>query len=585
MKIIAHHVRDVILNALSTCIGQKALQEHLPYLSVVSANPKFGDFQWNDAISLYKAIGSSLQVGSPKELAELVKSHIVSPTFSTVNVSPQGFLTVTLSKEFLEEEIRNLCKNGVQVTQAPKGFRVAVDFSSPNIAKEMHVGHLRSTIIGESLCRILELHGYDVLRINHLGDWGTHFGLLVEYMLEKHPDFMTNVPSISDFTQFYKEAKTLMDADAEFKARSRKRVVMLQSGDELSIKVWKLLCDISEREFAKIYKMLDITIENRGESFYNDMIPHVVNELREKNLVVESEGAQCIFTSVSSVPLMAIKSDGSYGYDSTDLACIKYRIQELGSKWIIYVTDIGQSEHFMKIFEAARMAGWTKVGSEEVRIDHLGFGMVQDASGNKFKTRSGDTVKLITLLDEAVSRATVELEARIKARMEEGETDTDVNIKEVAQVLGYGAVKYFELRQTIANNYKFSFDHMLDPRGNTAVYLLYAYARICQIFHKAGIDPESLQPEQLNLTHPAEIALAKNILRLPAVLKQITVDFLISKLADFVYTLSVEFSAFYKQCKVIGDANETTRLLLCHATKTVMKTAFQLLGIKPLDRI
>ncbi|GBE61674.1 arginyl-tRNA synthetase family protein [Babesia ovata] len=539
----------------------------------------------NDAIALYKAIGKELSVGSSKELAELVKTHISTPSFSSINVSPQGFLTVTLSKGFVEDEIRSLCKNGVTVEQAPKGCRVAVDFSSPNIAKEMHVGHLRSTIIGESLSRILEFHGYDVLRINHLGDWGTHFGMLVEYLLAKHPDFMTNVPSISDFTQFYKEAKALRDADEEFKAKSRKRVVMLQSGDEVSLKVWKLLCEISEREFGKIYEMLDITIENCGESFFNDMIPHVVKELQEKGLVVESEGAQCVFTKINDVPLMAIKSDGSYGYDSTDLACIRYRIQELKSSWLIYVTDIGQNEHFMKVFEAARMAGWTKLDGKEVRLDHLGFGVVQDASGNKFKTRSGDTVKLVTLLDEAVARATAELQSRINARMEEGETDIDINIPEVAKILGYGAVKYFELKQTITNNYKFSFDHMLDPRGNTAIYLLYAYARICQIFHKAGIDAESLQPEVLDLSHPAEIALAKSILRLPAVLNQIKADYLISKLADFVYTLSVEFSSFYKQCKVIGDPNETTRLLLCHATRTVMQTAFQLMGIKPLDRI
>ncbi|GIX64560.1 arginyl-tRNA synthetase family protein [Babesia caballi] len=577
-SIVAQHVKDVIKNALHSCIGQQVIQEHLPSLSVVPANPKFGDFQWNDAIALYKAIGASLDVKSSKELAELVKGHISTPSFSAVNVSPQGFLTVTLSKEFVEGEIQNLCKNGVTVQQAPKGFRVAVDFSSPNIAKEMHVGHLRSTIIGESLCRILEFHGYEVLRINHLGDWGTHFGMLVEYMLEKHPDFLTNVPSISDFTQFYKEAKALTDADAEFKARSRKRVVMLQSGEEVSMKAWRLLCEISEREFAKIYKMLDIRIENCGESFYNDRIPHIVRELQEKNLVVESEGAQCFFTPVSEVPLMAIKSDGSYGYDSTDLACIKYRIQELRCKWLIYVTDIGQSDHFMKVFAAARMAGWSKLEDEEVRLDHLGFGMVQDASGNKFKTRSGDTVKLVTLLDEAVARATVELEARIKARLEEGDTEVDVNVPEVAKLLGYGAVKYFELRQTITNNYKFSFDHMLDPRGNTAIYLLYAYARICQIFHKAGVDPATLRPEALDLSHPAEVALAKSILRLPAVLNQIMADYLISKLADYLYTLSVDFSAFYKQCKVVGDPNEATRLLLCLATKTVMKRRLAVQG-------
>ncbi|KAK1938655.1 putative arginyl-tRNA synthetase [Babesia divergens] len=581
MKVIAHYVKEVISAALHKCIGEQTVQQHLKSISVVAANPKFG----NDAISLYKSIGSTLSVGSPKELAELVKSHINTPSFSAVNVSPQGFLTITLSKEFLSTEILNIFTNGVTVPQAPKGFRVAIDFSSPNIAKEMHVGHLRSTIIGDSIARILEFHGYDVLRINHLGDWGTHFGMLVEYMLEKHPDFLTNVPSISDFTQFYREAKGLMDSNEEFKQRSRRRVVMLQSGEEVSRKVWKLLCDISENEFKKIYDMLDIKLTSCGESFYNDMIPGLVKELQEQKLVVESEGAQCLFTSINDVPLMAIKSDGSYGYDSTDLAAINYRIKELKCKWVIYVTDVGQSDHFMKIFDAARQAGWTNGEDYVVRLDHVGFGMVQDSTGNKFKTRSGDTVKLVTLLNEAVSRAAAELESRIKGRLAEGEPEVNINVEEVSKSLGYGAVKYFDLKHNITNNYKFSFDSMLDPRGNTAVYLLYAYARICQIFQKAGIDPDSMKPVDLDISHASEIALAKSILKFPEVLHQITVDFSVNKLAEFLYTLSVDFSGFYKQCRVIGDANETTRLMLCQATKIIMKTAFQLLGIKPVDRI
>ncbi|KAK1442676.1 arginyl-tRNA synthetase [Babesia gibsoni] len=584
-NIIVNQVKDVIRNALSKSISSQLLQGNASNISVVAANPKFGDFQWNDAISLYKSIGSSLPVGSPKELAELVKSNIDSSLFSSVNVSPQGFLTITLSNDFLSREIIDMLKNGVRAPQVNKGFRVAVDFSSPNIAKEMHVGHLRSTVIGDSMARILEFHGYEVLRINHLGDWGTHFGMLVEYMLEKHPDFMTNVPSISDFTQFYKEAKALRDSNEDFMKRSRKRVVMLQSGEEVSRKVWKMLCEISEREFSKIYKLLDIKLESCGESFYNNMIPEVVKELQEKKLIVESEGAQCLFTSLNDVPLMAIKSDGSYGYDSTDLACINYRINQLNCKWIIYVTDVGQRDHFLKIFDAAQQAGWTKGKDYEVRLDHLGFGTVQDSSGNKFKTRSGDTVKLITLLDEAVSRATAELESRIKARLEEGEPEVDINVEEVSKCLGYGAVKYFDLKHGIINNYKFSFDSMLDPKGNTAVYLLYAYARICQIFQKAGIDGASIDPAELTLSHASEIALAKRILKLPEVLHQITQDFSINKLAEFLYALSVDFSAFYKQCRVIGDPNEESRLALCQATKSVMKTAFQLLGINPADRI
>ncbi|KAK2198285.1 bifunctional Aminoacyl-tRNA synthetase [Babesia duncani] len=523
----------------------------------------------NEAISLFKSVGKDLGVASPKELAELVKQNIKDSAIGSVSVSPQGFLNLTLSNEFLEAEI------------------ASIYFSSPNIAKEMHVGHLRSTIIGESLgnfgplariclARIFTLYGYKVLRINHLGDWGTHFGMLVEYMFDRYPDFMENVPSITDFTKFYKEAKLVMESDPDFQARSRKRVVMLQSGDELSIRVWKLLCEISYNEFNKIYKILDITLEPYGESFYNDMIPKVVEELREKKLAVESQGATCVFTSINKVPLMAIKSDGSYGYDSTDLACIWYRIHELKARWLIYVTDVGQFEHFRKVFEAARNANWTQQPGYDVRLDHVGFGMVQDEHGSKFKTRSGDTVKLIHLLEEAVRRARLELENRTESN---GQVDD-----KVAEALGIAAVKYFDLKQTIGNNYKFSFDAMLDPRGNTAVYLLYAYARICQIFKKANFDTDRFDGE-IKIEHPTEVVLAKTLLRLRHVLDQITMDFSTHRLAEYLYNTSVDFSAFYKQCKVVGHENQESRLALCLATMKCMKTAFQLLGITPIEKI
>ncbi|UKJ89607.2 arginyl-tRNA synthetase [Theileria orientalis] len=608
-KIVQQYVRELLSSAISKCSSCEVVQEFAKHPNVCVAKPKFGDYQWSDAMSLFKLAKDHLTVSSPKELAEMVKSNITSDSFSSINVSPQGFMTFVLSNKWIEEELKSLAKNGPSVKQVDKGTRVVIDFSSPNIAKEMHVGHLRSTVIGDSLSRVLEFYGYDVRRINHLGDWGTQFGMLIEYMFEKYPDFMSNMPSISDLTKFYKEAKLRMDADEEFKNRSRRRVVKLQSGEEESRQVWKVLCDISLASFNKIYTRLGIKLENYGESFYNDMIPGVISELKEKGIAVESEGAIVVFTDVSAAPLMLVKSDGGFGYDTTDLACINYRIFEMKSDWIIYVTDIGQSDHFKKLFRTCEMSGW----SGNVRIDHVGFGMVQNELGEKFKTRSGDTVKLIDLLDEAVKRSKDELMKR---------QPDQKNLQRTAEALGYGSIKYFDLNHSVHSNYKFSFDKMLDPRGNTAVYMLYSYARICQIFKKATTsnsdlnepceDPEgqlsdnlndqlnvteSTDPEEdevtykvddlskLTIEHPTEFSLAKCLLKFPAIMDQIHKDLSINKLTDYLYEISVQFSSFYTQCKVIGDPSQDSRLILCTCTKLVMKTCFNLIGIQPLERI
>lgn len=584
MRIIQNYVRDLLSSAISKCSTAEIVQEFAKNPNVSVAKPRFGDYQWNDALSLFKLAKDSIPVGSAKELAELVKENIEKTSFSSVNVSPQGFLTFVFSKDWIEEEIKSLAVNGVKPPRLFNGVKVGIDFSSPNIAKEMHVGHLRSTIIGDSIARVLEFHGYDVSRINHLGDWGTQFGMLIEYMYEKYPDFLTSMPSISDLTKFYKEAKLKMDTDEDFKNKSRSRVVKLQSGDKESRTVWKIICDLSTEAFNKIYKRLGIEFEFYGESFYNDLIPDVVKELQEKGIAKQSQGAIVVFTEASPAPLILVKSDGGYGYDSTDLACIRYRTQNLAYDWLIYVTDIGQNEHFAKIFKTARKAGWADHENKQVRLDHVGFGMVLNEFGEKFKTRSGETVKLVDLLDVAVERASVELEKRLENQAEDG-LDVHSDLKSVSETIGYGAVKYYDLNRSLLSNYKFSFDSMLDPRGNTAVYLLYAYARICAIFRKSGTTFEDLDISSLSINHTTEIALAKCILKFPSVLDSILKDLAVNRLTEYLYDISCHFSAFYTKCKVVGEGEQSSRLILCHCTKSVMKACFNLIGINPLERI
>ncbi|KAL8432292.1 hypothetical protein Efla_000876 [Eimeria flavescens] len=530
----------------------------------VIAASKFGDFQCNSALSLFKSSKEKLGVSSPKETADKICQHLKTDIFSRIETAPQVRL------------------------------RVLIDFSSPNVAKEMHVGHLRSTIIGEALSRIFEFVGHDVDRVNHIGDWGTQFGMLIQYIQQEHPDCATNTPAIGDLQILYRAAKARFDSDEEFKTKSREAVVALQSGDPQARRLWQAICEVSRQEFDKVYRRLGVTLREMGESAYNSMLPSVVLELKEKGLLKESGGAQCLFTSVNSVPLMAVKSDGGYGYDSTDLASIRHR----RSDWLVYVTDLGQEEHFLKLFEAAKMAGW--YDPSKVRCSHAGFGVVQGADGKKFKTRSGEVVRLVDLLDEAVSRALEELKRReaeetaadeaaatgaIEKRLPQEEDGLSQQKK--AEIIGYSAVKYFDLKQNRLTDYQFSFDRMLDPRGNTAVYLLYAYARICAIFRKAGVEPGSLDATALQIKEPSERNLAFLLLQLPDVVNHILEDLMVHRLAEYMYKLTCLFTEYYTNCKVLDsdEKTRTSRLLLCEATRKVLAVCFNLLGITPLDRI
>lgn len=454
----------------------------------------------------------------------------------------------------------------------------------------MHVGHLRSTIIGDTICRILEFCGQDVMRVNHVGDWGTQFGMLITHLYAKYPNILQVQPNITDLTKEYKEAKLRFDVDEAFKETSRLNVVKLQTGDAACRSIWNLLCDISRKEFQNIYDVLGVVLTECGESFYNPYIPDAIAKLEKAGIVYEENGMKLIMLPHFTIPLILRKSDGGYGYDSTDMAALYYRINTLKRDWIIYITDAGQASHFHMCFDAGKAAGWI---SNKQRLDHIGFGVVCGEDGKRFKTRSSETVRLIDLLNESRDRMAAALEARHK----EGKTALQGEaLTNAASIIGYGAVKYFDLKQNPTTNYIFNYDRMLDTKGDTAVYLLFAYARVASILNKAadekGIPMVTLQSAEnagiLVLGHPAERALAFELLQFGDVIKRILRELSPHLLCDYLKELCVKFTDFVTKCIVLHneDVNVThSRLILCEATRKAMYSCINLLGIKCLDRI
>ena len=466
---------------------------------------------------------------------------------------------------------------------------IVVDFSSPNIAKEMHVGHLRSTIIGDCIARVLEFRGYDVLRLNHVGDWGTQFGMLIAYLREAYPEALTtaNALDIGDLVSLYKKAKIRFDEDEEFKETARNEVVNLQAGAEDSRHAWGLLCDQSRREFQVIYDLLDINLTERGESFYNPFLSDVITKLEEQGLLEEDAGAKCVFLegftnkNGDPLPLIVKKTDGGFNYATTDLAAIKYRVEKDHADRIIYVTDSGQGNHFAGVFQVARKSGLLPGNVETV---HVPFGLVLGEDGKRLKTRSGETIKLKALLDEAVLQARQDLEARLE---EEGRSETPEFIDRVAQVVGISAVKYADLSQNRTTDYKFSFQKMLALKGNTAPYLLYAYVRPQGISRKGNIDFTQLKSTKIVLSEEAELILAKHILQLSEVILEVEKDLLPNRLCQYLFELSQKFNQFYDRCSILNaeEPQRTSRLILADLTARTLKLGLSLLGIPVLERM
>ncbi|AHB89379.1 arginyl-tRNA synthetase ArgS [Thermosynechococcus sp. NK55a] len=572
---------------------RSALQAALPLdtfpqpLLVPASQAKFGDYQSNVCLSLAKQLGKA-----PRELAQEVVAHLeVEDLCQPVEIAGPGFLNFRLKPAFLASTLQAaLGSDRLGIPPAREPQRVVVDFSSPNIAKEMHVGHLRSTIIGDCIARILEFQGHNVLRLNHVGDWGTQFGMLIAYLDEVYPDALTtaNVLDLGDLVTFYKKAKQRFDSDPEFQQKARAKVVALQQGEEQSRRAWQLLCEQSRREFQKIYDLLDIQLTERGESFYNPFLPAVIEDLAACGLLVEDQGAKVVFLEGFTnkegqpQPLIIQKSDGGYNYATTDLAALRYRIDKDQADWIIYVTDVGQSTHFAQVFQVAQRAGWVP---PHVTLTHVPFGLVLGEDGKRLKTRSGETIRLIDLLTEAIARSRADLEQRLAA---EGRTESSEFIDTVARAIGIGAVKYADLSQNRNSNYVFSYDKMLSLQGNTAPYLLYAYVRVQGLTRRGDIDWCTLSPDTpLFLEDETEQNLAKHLVQLEETLDLVSTELLPNRLCQYLFELSQLFNQFYDRCPILSATEPTkqSRLTLAYLTAQTLKLGLSLLGIPVLDRI
>ncbi len=563
-----------------------------PQLAAAS-KPEFGDFQANGALPLAKPLKQA-----PRQIAAAIVEQLQADAeFTALCLEPQiagpGFINLTIRPERLAAEVASrLGDERLGVPAVENGAPVIVDFSSPNIAKEMHVGHLRSTIIGDSLARVLEFRGHPVLRLNHVGDWGTQFGMLITHLKQVAPEALETADAVDlgDLVAFYREAKKRFDDDDAFQTTSREEVVKLQGGDPLSLKAWGLLCDQSRREFQKIYDRLDIRLSERGESFYNPFLPAVIEGLKQTRLLVTDDGAECVFLEGvkgkdgKPLPVIVQKSDGGFNYATTDLAAIRYRFAALpdgdGARRVIYVTDAGQANHFAGVFQVAERAGWIPEGA---RLQHVPFGLVQGEDGKKLKTRSGDTVRLRDLLDEAVERSETDLRARLQ---EEDRSESEEFINHAAGTVGLAAVKYADLSQNRITNYQFSFDRMLALQGNTAPYLLYAVVRIAGIARKGG-DLDAAATAQLQFSEPQEWALVRELLKFDAVIAEVEEELLPNRLCTYLFELSQVFNRFYDQVPVLKADSEVlpSRLALCRLTADTLRLGLGLLGIPTLDRM
>jgi len=559
---------------------------------LVVPSAKFADYQCNSAMTICQQLSAVTgKKGNPREVAQKIVDQLPQTKFfEKIEIAGPGFINISLKKDFVSQEVTSLLAHGVKPPKIQRK-RVVIDFSSPNIAKEMHVGHLRSTIIGESLSRLLEWVGHDVLRLNHLGDWGTQFGMLIAHLVDQYPNLLEERPPIADLQAFYKESKVRFDTDEEFKRRAYDCVVKLQAFDDFHYKAWRIIYDISMEVNNSLYKRLDITVQERGESFYQTRMEKLVKELKEEgSSEVDDVGRTVMWVPPYEIPLMITKSDGGFTYDTSDMACIKQRLQEEKADIIIYVVGTEQNIHLETIFGAAKKLGWIDPGKH--RIVHAGFGLVLGEDKKKFKSRSGDTVRLRELLDEGIRR--------VEARLKDTERDKELTPEEMERVkesVAYGCIKYADLSHNRTHDYVFSFDKMLDDRGNTAAYLLYANTRIKSIARGAKVTPEQLKASvsstKIDLEHPAEYKLAKCILRYAEVIVRALDDFYMHSVCEYLYELTTTFTEFYDKCycitkdKATGEIKSVnmSRLLLCEATASVIERLFTILGIKSLDKM
>jgi len=589
-------------------IADRAAADAKPFgiadtMVTLATRPEFGDYQINAALGLSRALKMS-----PHDCAGMIVEKLL-PAIGEYMEEPEiagpGFINLRFKNDYLTAAACQMAADPtgrLSIPETGKKEKIIVDFSSPNIAKEMHVGHLRSTVIGDTLCNLLEFVGHDVTRLNHVGDWGTQFGMLVEHLRDEYPAALSTETSadvdLGDLVELYKAAKKRFDAEPDFKIRARECVVQLQAGNEDEVTAWKTLCAASRTEYQKIYDLLNIRkLSERGESFYNPYLNDVVSTLEEQGLAVESEGTLAVFLDGyinrdgTPRPMIVRKSDGGFNYATTDLAAIRHRVEfdvdgggEKADR-VLYVTDAGQSQHFDMVFQAAKHAGFVPLNSS---LEHVSFGLVQGADGKKFATRSGDTVKLKDLLNESIRMASEDLNQR-----SENEGVSKEILDRVAKTVGIGAVKYADLSMNRESNYRFSYDRMLSFNGNTAPYMLYAYARICGIIRKStgqedGKPIEWPEASEIIVTEDAEVELMRSLVHLPDILLEVERDLYPNKICDYLFETSQKFNKFYEACSVNNASTpeiKASRLSLCSATAGVIRLLLGVIGIDVLEKL
>lgn len=578
MTSIKHSLTNLFKTAIHDAFGVEAD----PFIQS-AGRPEFGDYQANFALKLAKE-----RQQKPIDIAKAVVEKLASETlFQKLEVSGPGFINITLSDDFLEQHLAKLARDnrlGVAIDTSPE--HMVVDYGGANVAKEMHVGHLRSAIIGDSITRILGFVGHHVIRQNHLGDWGTQFGMLIEYLLESgwHGD---EPHSYSDLNTLYKQAKQRFDGDEKFADKARARVVLLQSGDEKSRAIWQQLVDESLHHFQEVYQKLDVLLTENdvaGESFYNDMLSDLVAELEQRGVAKLDDGALVIalegFLDPDGKPLPFLirKRDGGFLYATTDLAAVKHRVQQLKATRIIYVVDARQKQHFSMLFAAAEKTGWAK---KKINFEHVSYGAVLGEDHRPLKTRSGEFIKLNDLLIEAEKRAAdVILQKHPDLSADE--------LAKIAKIVGIGALKYADLRGDKVKDYVFSWEKMLAFDGNTGPYLQNAYVRIYSIFRKGNIDVAIIEKSALKIITPIEHTLAVKLSAFPDVVLSIAQNLNLHVLCDYLYDLAATFHKFYENCPVLTDENvdvRHSRLLLCDLTARTLKQGLSLLGISVTERM
>lgn len=550
---------------------------------ITASKPEFGDYQSNGVMSVAKKIGSK-----PRELANLVVEAIAAqsnPLIERLEVAGPGFINIHLSDAALIQRANEIEGDlGKLIPQADAPKKIVVDYSSPNLAKEMHVGHLRGTIIGDCLARVLEKQGHEIIRQNHVGDWGTQFGMLISYMRELG-EAQGDLPTqLADLESFYRAAKQRFDEDPEFANIARSSVVKLQGGDEEHLTAWQLFIDESLKHCQAVYDKLNVTLSRKdlkAESFYNKELEGVVKKLEDAALLSVSDGARCVFlpefTGKDGEPLPVIiqKTDGGYLYATTDLAAVAYRSFTLQADRSLYVVDARQSLHFQQVFAVARAAGFA---SENISLEHIAYGTMMGKDGRPFKTRSGDTIKLVDLLDEAIRRAH-ELVAEKNPGLE------DAAYSEIAEKVGIAAVKYADLSKNRTSDYVFDWSSMLSFEGNTAPYLMYAYARIRSILRKQESGLENIQIT--TATEAAERNLLLKILQLPEIVDMVARDCYPNFLCNYLYELAGLFMRFYESCPILKVEPELrdSRLALSALAAATLQQGLGLLGIETLEQM